>query len=137
MQVKHSHTATGTNDASKQVSKDRWNADHTIAGPVVVGFVRLLVSGSVVMADHMAGITNVSRTAAGILQVTVPTAASSRHYLAVVTFDGIPDRTGLKCTPDTDNTWSTGTLSLYFEDATETADDPTDYLTIVVYRNEP
>lgn len=30
MSLKHSVTATGTNDAGKQVSKDAWNADHVI-----------------------------------------------------------------------------------------------------------
>lgn len=30
MSVRHSHTATGTNDGSKQVSVDRWNEDHKI-----------------------------------------------------------------------------------------------------------
>ena len=30
MGIKHSYTATGTNDAGKQVSKDRWNEDHAI-----------------------------------------------------------------------------------------------------------
>lgn len=30
MGIKHSHTATGTNDGAKQVSVDRWNADHVI-----------------------------------------------------------------------------------------------------------
>lgn len=30
LQVKHAHTAGGVNDPSKEVSKDRWNADHTI-----------------------------------------------------------------------------------------------------------
>lgn len=30
MPIKHAHTAAGTNDPTKEVSKDRWNADHTI-----------------------------------------------------------------------------------------------------------
>lgn len=30
MGIKHSYTATGTNDGTKQVSVDRWNADHII-----------------------------------------------------------------------------------------------------------
>lgn len=31
-QIKHAHTAAGTNDPTKEVSVDRWNADHTITG---------------------------------------------------------------------------------------------------------
>jgi hypothetical protein len=34
MGIKHSHTATGTNDATKQVSVDRWNEDHAIDGEI-------------------------------------------------------------------------------------------------------
>ena len=30
MGIKHNHTATGTNDGTKQVSVDRWNEDHKI-----------------------------------------------------------------------------------------------------------
>lgn len=30
MGLKHTYTATGTNDAAKQVSVDRWNADHAV-----------------------------------------------------------------------------------------------------------
>lgn len=30
MTIKHSYVATGTNDATKQVSVDRWNSEHTI-----------------------------------------------------------------------------------------------------------
>jgi hypothetical protein len=30
MGLKHSYTATGTNDGTKQVSVDRWNADHVV-----------------------------------------------------------------------------------------------------------
>lgn len=30
MPIKHNYTATGTNDGAKQVSVDRWNADHVI-----------------------------------------------------------------------------------------------------------
>ena len=41
MGIKHSHTATGTNDGGKQVSVDRWNEDHVLDGkvdlPLVVG----------------------------------------------------------------------------------------------------
>lgn len=32
MGIKHGYTATGTNDAGKQVSVDRWNQDHQIVG---------------------------------------------------------------------------------------------------------
>ncbi len=34
MGLKHSHTATGTNDAAKQVSVDRWNENHVVDGQV-------------------------------------------------------------------------------------------------------
>lgn len=34
MGIKHSYTATGTNDGAKQVSVDRWNNDHTIDSQV-------------------------------------------------------------------------------------------------------
>jgi hypothetical protein len=32
MGIKHAYTATGTNDGAKQVSVDRWNADHAVTG---------------------------------------------------------------------------------------------------------
>lgn len=34
MGLKHTYTATGTNDGTKQVSVDRWNADHNVIGQV-------------------------------------------------------------------------------------------------------
>lgn len=34
MGLKHIYTATGTNDPAKQVSVDRWNADHNVVGQV-------------------------------------------------------------------------------------------------------
>lgn len=36
MGIKHSYTATGTNDGTKQVSVDRWNNDHTIDAEIVL-----------------------------------------------------------------------------------------------------
>jgi hypothetical protein len=37
MGVRHSHTAAGTNDATKEVSVDRWNADHVVDGALQLG----------------------------------------------------------------------------------------------------
>lgn len=36
MGIKHSYTATGTNDGTKQVSVDRWNNDHTIDSEIIL-----------------------------------------------------------------------------------------------------
>lgn len=36
MGIKHTYTATGTNDATKQVSLDRWNQDHVIDSALVL-----------------------------------------------------------------------------------------------------
>jgi hypothetical protein len=34
--IRHGHIATGTNDATKQVSVTRWNEDHVIEGDVIL-----------------------------------------------------------------------------------------------------
>lgn len=36
MPIKHTYTATGTNDPAKQVSVDRWNEGHTLDGELVM-----------------------------------------------------------------------------------------------------
>jgi hypothetical protein len=39
MGIKHTYTATGTNDTAKQVSVTRWNEDHTIDGEITLPLV--------------------------------------------------------------------------------------------------
>ena len=51
MGIKHSHTATGSNDGAKQVSVDRWNADHVIDAEVDLP---LIASPSPPAADSLA-----------------------------------------------------------------------------------
>lgn len=36
MGIKHTYTATGTNDSAKQVSVNRWNEDHTIDSEIIL-----------------------------------------------------------------------------------------------------
>jgi hypothetical protein len=39
MPIRHNHTATGTNDGTKQVSVDRWNEDHAIDGALTLAAI--------------------------------------------------------------------------------------------------
>ncbi|MBX9754541.1 MAG: hypothetical protein K2X80_07275 [Pseudomonadaceae bacterium] len=50
MGIKHNYTATGTNDGAKQVSVDRWNAEHTIDSELILP----MVSPSAPAADKVA-----------------------------------------------------------------------------------
>lgn len=46
MPIVHAVTATGTNDAGKQVSVTAWNQDHTISGDLTIPSGDLIVSGT-------------------------------------------------------------------------------------------
>lgn len=69
MPIVHGVTATGTNDAGKQVSVTAWNQDHTISGDLTIPSGDLIVSGTSKGALLTGVSTEPSATSSGILRV--------------------------------------------------------------------
>lgn len=56
--VTHATVATGTNDGSKQVSKDAWNEDHTISGTIAATDVTGLATSATTDTTNASNITS-------------------------------------------------------------------------------